>query len=179
MEVNIDKKIEALLFFKGEPISIKKLSSILDIKKDEVKEGIAILRDRMKGGVVLLEKDDEIMLATAPEYSSLIEGIMKDELQKDLGKAGLETLSIVLYLGPITRSRIDYIRGVNSNFILRNLMVRDLVEKIPNSQDQRSFLYKPAFSLLSYLGINKIEDMENYEQTRKSIEEFENKTDED
>lgn len=179
METSIDKKIEAVLFFKGEPISIKKLSEFLDIPKDEIKENIVVLKNRLNGGVVLLEKDDKIMLGTAPEYSSLIEGIMKDELQKDIGKAGMETLSIVLYLGPITRSRIDYIRGVNSNFILRNLMIRDLVEKIANPKDQRSFLYKPTFSLFSYLGINKIEDMENYEQTRKSIEEFENKNNED
>jgi len=171
--MDIDKKIEAVLFFKGEPISIKKLSGILNVSKDEIESGVKILKERLSGGIVLLEKDDEIMLGTAPDFGALVEGIIKEELQKDLGRAGLETLSIVLYLGPITRSRIDYIRGVNSNFILRNLMIRGLVEKTPNPEDQRSFLYKPTFTLLSYLGINNIENMPNYAKVRSDIEIFE------
>jgi len=178
METNIDKKIEALLFFKGEPISIKKLAGMLDVSKEEIESGLEILRERLNGGIVLLQKEDEVMLGTAPDFGELIEGIIKEDLQKDLGKAGLETLSIVLYLGPITRSRIDYIRGVNSNFILRNLMIRDLVEKVSNPQDQRSFLYKPTFSLLSHLGINNIEDMPDYAQVRASIEGFESSKEE-
>ena len=81
---------------------------------------------------------------------------------KDLGKAGLETLSIILYRGPATRRDIDYIRGVNSQFILRNLLIRGLVEKIQNPDDQRTFFYKPTFQLLSYLGIGKLEDLPEY-----------------
>jgi segregation and condensation protein B len=75
---------------------------------------------------------------------------------KDLGKAGLETLSIILYQGPISRAEIDYIRGVNSNFILRNLLIRGLIERVENPHDQRSFLYKPTLELISYLGLSKI-----------------------
>ena len=61
------------------------------------------------------------MLGTSAEASTLIEKLTKEELNRDLGKASLETLSIIMYQGPIKRSQIDYIRGVNSTFILQKL----------------------------------------------------------
>lgn len=171
--MTIDAKIESILFFKAEPISVKKLAQILKVDEAAVKEALQVLKNNLSGrGVTLLEKDDEVMLGTSPEASGLIEELTKEELTKDLGRAGLETLSIVLYRGPITRSGIDHIRGVNSTFILRNLMVRGLVEKVPNPEDQRSFLYRPTFELLSYLGISRVEELPEYGTTNISIEEF-------
>jgi segregation and condensation protein B len=75
---------------------------------------------------------------------------------KDLGKAGLETLSIVLYKGPISRADIDYVRGVNSAFILRNLSVRGLITKEDNK-------YKPTLDLISHLGIKHIDELPDKE----------------
>jgi len=178
--MNLEQKIESILFFKGEPVEIKKLAGILDISESETKEAILRLSQVLEGrGVRLLQKEDEVMLGSSPEAGEIIEGLIKEELNKDLGKAGLETLATVLYLGPITRSRIDYIRGVNSNFILRNLMIRGLVEKISNPEDQRSFLYKPTFELLSHMGITHIEEMPEYNQVRQQILNFEENKEED
>jgi chromosome segregation and condensation protein ScpB len=67
---------------------------------------------------------------------------------------------------------VDYIRGVQSTFIIRNLMIRGLIEKVVNPSDQRSFLYKPSFELLSYMGISKIEDMPEFIEAKKAIEDF-------
>ncbi len=174
MSLSLDSKIEAILFFKAEPISVKKLSQILEVKEEEIQEGIAILEEKLSDrGVGLLHKDGDVMLSTAVEASTMIEGLIKEELSKDLGKAGLETLSIILYRGPVTRSKIDYIRGVSSTFILRNLLVRGLVERMANPDDQRSFLYRPTFELLSYLGVSKIEDLPEYKETRENLEVFE------
>jgi chromosome segregation and condensation protein ScpB len=78
-------------------------------------------------------------LGTVPEASELIEKIIKDELTRELGKSSLETLTIILYKSPIAKPEIDYIRGVNSNYILRNLLVRGLVEKISNPKDQNEW----------------------------------------
>ena len=89
-----------------------------------------------------------------------------------MGRAGLETLSIILYKGPINRREIDYIRGVNSNFILRNLLIRGLVERVQNTDDARSFLYKPTFEVLSFMGISKIEDLPEYVEVRREVEEI-------
>lgn len=180
MSLSLDSKIEAVLFFKAEPISVKKLSQILEVKEEEIQEGIAILEEKLSNrGVALLHKDGDVMLSTTMEASIIIEGLIKEDLSKDLGKAGLETLSIILYRGPVTRSKIDYIRGVSSTFILRNLLVRGLVERVANPDDQRSFLYRPTFELLSYLGVLKIEDLPEYKETRENLEVFEARKEEE
>ncbi|MDE2188364.1 MAG: SMC-Scp complex subunit ScpB, partial [Patescibacteria group bacterium] len=64
------------------------------------------------------------------------------------------------------------IRGVNSQFILRNLLIRGLIERVENPADARSFLYKTTLDLLAHLGISKIDDLPEYEQVRKDIEIF-------
>lgn len=163
--MSLEAQIEAVLFWRSEPMSLKKLATTLGKSEGEINEALKRLEAQLAGrGIVLLKKDDDVMLGTAPEASSLIEQLTKEELSKDLGKAGLETLSIVLYKGPISRSDIDYIRGVNSSFILRNLQIRDLVERIVNPADARSFLYRPTFELLQHLGVSKVEELPEYGQ---------------
>ena len=133
----------------------------------------ASLADR---GITLLEKDGAYMLGTHPDASSLIEKLLTEELNRDLGRAGLETLTTILYRCPLTRTEIDYIRGVNSAFIVRNLLVRGLVERVPNPNRERSFLYRPTFDLLSFLGVSRIEDLPDYITIRAHIEQFEHET---
>lgn len=167
------QKLEAILFWKAEPISFKKLATLLSVDVATVQAGLVELENTLKGrGLTLVRTDEEVMLGTAKELSPLIEQLTKDELTRDLGKAGLETLSIILYQGPISRADIDYIRGVNSQFIVRNLLIRGLVERIDNPKDARSFLYKTTLQLLSHLGVSKIEDLPEYTQVRTDIEGF-------
>ena len=162
--------IEALLFFRGEPTSIKRLADITEETEESVLEAIENLSLSLsERGIVLLKKDREVMLGTNPKLGPIIERLVKEDLHKDLGKAGLETLSIILYLSPVPRSRIDYIRGVSSTFIIRNLLVRGLVERVENPLDRRGFLYRPTFELLSYLGIEKIEDLPEYQTAREEL----------
>ncbi|MBU6426863.1 SMC-Scp complex subunit ScpB [Patescibacteria group bacterium] len=167
------QKIEAVLFWKAEPVAVKKLAQLLGVNVEAAKNGLAELKSQLKGrGLSLVETDDEVVLGTSKELSSLIEQLAKDELSRDLGKAGLETLSIILYQGPISRVEIDYIRGVNSQFILRALLIRGLAERVENPEDQRSFLYKPTLELLAYLGVSKIDELPEFEQVKKDINGF-------
>ncbi len=171
--MNITRKLEAILFFKGESITVKKLSTLLDVPEADVTVGIEALKAELSGrSLTIMTKDDEVLLTTAPEVSGLIEQLVKAELSRDLGKAGLETLSIILYKGPIARRDIDYIRGVNSQFIIRNLLVRGLIEKTSSETDQRSFLYKPSFELLAHLGITAISELPEYEAVHHELENF-------
>lgn len=173
MSLLLSSQIEAVLFYKAEPLSIKRLAEIFKKDEKEIKNAVNELREELKGrGLTLVEWEDEITLGTSREVSSLIETLTKEELIKDLGKAGLETLSIILYQGPLSRAEIDYIRGVNSNFILRNLLIRGLIERVDNPKDQRSFHYKPTLELISHLGLSKITDLPDYEAVRVDIESF-------
>jgi segregation and condensation protein B len=175
--MNLEQKIEAILFFKGEPVSRKKLSEILSaqaglkVGQTEINESIEKLKENLQNrGIVLIEKDNEITLGTASELSSLIEDLQKEELNKDLSKASLETLSIVLYKNGATRAEIDYIRGVNSSFTLRALSVRGLVEKTTDPKDNRRYLYKPSFETLSFMGVKSIEELPEYTEVNNGIE---------
>lgn len=171
--MTLDSKIEALLFFKGEAMQIKELAKLLSVDNDTIKEALDKLKEKLSyRGISLIQKEEKVMLATSPEMSELIEQIRKDELVKDIGKAGAETLAIVLYKGPITRAEIDYIRGVNSTFILRNLLIRGLVEKVSNPKDNRSFLYKPTIELLSFLGIKNIKELPEFDIVQDELKKF-------
>ena len=171
--MELPQKIEAILFWKAEPVSVKKLASLLGADAAAVKTAIAELAQSLQGrGLALVQTDEEVMLGTAKELAPLIEQLTKEELARDLGKAGLETLSIVLYQGPISRADIDYIRGVNSQFILRALLVRGLIERVDNPGDARSFLYKATLDALAHLGVSKITDLPEYEAVRADIQAF-------
>src|SRR3989344_605844 len=168
--MTLESKIEAILFWKGEPLSRKKLAEILNVNQTEINEGLEKLKGNLENrGMVLLEKDNEITLGTNPELSKLIENLQKEELNKDLSKASLETLSIILYKDGVSRAVVDYIRGVNSSFTLRLLSVRGLVEKTPDPEDNRRYIYKPSFELLSFLGIKSREELPDYAEVSKSI----------
>jgi segregation and condensation protein B len=172
---NLEKQIEAILFWYGEPVSIKKLSQILKKNEEEISTALKNIEIKFSDrGIVLVFKEDEVTFGTSKDASEIIDELTKEELIRDLGKAGLETLSIIIFQGPLTRSEIDYIRGVQSTFIIRNLMIRGLIEKIPNPKDQRSFLYKPTFDLLSFMGITKIEEIPGYKEARDEIENYKN-----
>ncbi len=175
MNTNLSQKIEAILFWKAEPVSIEKLAKFLECDSESIKKGLDELQNNLNNrGLTLVQTDSDVMLGTAKELSPLIEKLTKEELIRDLGKAGLETLSIILYQGPISRADIDYIRGVNSQFIIRNLSIRGLIERVDNPKDMRSFLYKPTLQLLAHLGVNNISDIPEFEKVRQEIDSFKN-----
>lgn len=166
----LEAQIEAVLFWRAEPIALAKLAQILNKKEAEILASLETLEKNLENrGVSLIKKDDEVTLGTNPEVSSLIEKLAKEELSRDLGRASLETLTTILYKQPVSRAEIDYIRGVNSSFILRHLMVRGLIERIANPQDARSFLYRPTFDLLQHLGLTKLEDLPDHDALAKQL----------
>ncbi len=162
--------LESLLFTLGEPVKIKKLAKILKADLKKVEQAVEELADDLKNnqrGLRILKKEDQIQMVTAPEANDWVEKIFKSELQEDLSRASLETLAIIAYRGPITRAQIDFIRGVNSSFIVRNLLIRGLVERITNPQDARSYVYKISFDFLKKMGLEKVEDLPEYEKFSK------------
>lgn len=169
--MQLEQKIEAILFWKGEAVSRKKLAEIFKVSQSDIDESVEKLKINLQNrGVALIEKDDELVLGTAPELAQLFEDLQKEELNKDLSKAALETLSIVLYKNGASRSEIDYIRGVNSSFTLRALSVRGLVDKVPNPKDSRSYVYKPSFELLAYMGVKSVEELPDFKEVHHDTE---------
>lgn len=172
MELNA--RIEAILFYKTEPVSIKALADFLSVTSEEITSALTTLGSILATrGIRILTTDTTVQLITAPEVSELIEQLRKDELSTDIGKAGAETLAIVLYRGPLSRVEIDRIRGVNSAFILRNLLIRGLVERRAHPTDSRSFTYAVTPSLLQHLGITAREELQDFAEVMNAIDTFE------
>ncbi len=165
--------LEAVLFWRGEPTSHKALAELILVSEEEIKDATEKLRERLtQRGVRLLEVHDTLALVTAPEMAELITRITKEELSHDIGKAGLETLSVILYRGPLGKPEIDYIRGVNSQYILRSLLIRGLIERLPNPKDSRTFIYRATPELLAELGVTDMEALPEWGRITHELNAF-------
>jgi len=168
--MDLSRKIEGLLFYKGEPATYTSLSKTLGADRGEIINACTNLQEELKErGIVLVVSEDEVALQTHPDLQKTIETIAKEEFEGPLTKNALETLSIILYHGPLSKPQIDYIRGVNSNFILRNLSVRGLVDKKKDPNDSRTHRYSASLDMLSHLGMKRVEDLPEYVQYREKI----------
>jgi len=169
--MELSQNIEGLLFYKASPMKKASLCKLFEVDEAALEAALLVLKNRLQNGAIrLTETDTEVQLVTASELDELIESVRKDEMKRDIGKAGAETLAIVLYKGPISRAEIDRIRGVNSSFILRNLLVRGLVER---ELEKNSSLFRITPALLSHLGITHKTELPNYAQVLDQLEKFE------
>ena len=108
--MDLAAKIEAILFWKSEPVSLKKLAFWLTVTKNEVEEALGVLEEKLaERGVALLRKDDEVALGTAPALSELMATLAREELAGELSKASLETLTIILYYSNMRSFYIRYV----------------------------------------------------------------------
>lgn len=167
----LDVLVETVLFYKASPQKVSTLKKLFEVTDEEWNKGISKLQERLKNGALrVVETSEEIQLVTAPELSDFVEAMRKDELSGDIGKAGAETLAIILYRGPVSRTEIDSIRGVNSSFILRNLLTRGLVRR---SAVKNSYEFSISAELLKQLGIEKKQSLPQYKEFMDALDAFE------
>lgn len=172
--MTLDAKIEAILYWSGEPVSLERLARLAESDVSSVRNALQDLRGKLTGrGTTLVEANGEVSIRTSADAVPLIEKLSREELSRDLGRAGSEVLAIVLYRGPISRRGIDYIRGVNSTFTLRSLLMRGLIERVSDPGDERVFLYRGTTDLLGHLGVERVENLPKYREAREKIETFE------
>ncbi len=165
------QKLESLLFASGDPLSHNTIMDLLDINPTTLKKSIDELESMLQGhGLVLVSDNNTLSLATAQTSSEVVEKMRKSELEKPLGKAGLETLATVLYRGPVTKADIDYIRGVDSGSIVRNLMMRGLIER-KEKEGMRGYIYIHTIDALRFLGFSHVKDLPGYGEINTQIDE--------
>ncbi len=178
--MNTQNNLEAFLFIKGESQLKKDIESVLNISGTELSELIQKLKEKYTGsGLTVIETETECALVTSEDVSSFIEEIEKGERGGELSKASLETLAIILYKNGATRSEIDYIRGVNSSFILRNLYLRGLITKSDGEKKSRGARYVPTAELVRFLGITDLTELPGYQDIVSSINQAVDETEND
>ena len=170
--MSVKSEIESLLFVSSRPLSAKRLAEASGHSKKEVEEALeALAADydaREASGVMLLRNGDEVQLATAPDNAEMVKTFLKDESFGELTRPALETLTIVGYRGPLTKAELEQIRGVNCSLILRNLMIRGLVETEGGKADDPTApaTYRVTFDFLRYLGIRQMSELPDFENLR-------------
>lgn len=162
--------LQAVLFAAGEPLSKKRLATLLDLSPEALRDAAMGLQSHlMNSGLALIESGEELELRTAPEAAGAVQKLRESELSRDLGKAGLEALAIILYKNGATRSEVDWVRGVNSTAALRSLMLRGLITRTEDNTDRRRARYTPTIEALAHLGVSHISELPNYEELAKEL----------
>lgn len=167
---NLKSKIESLLFVASRPLGLKKICEISGGEKEEVKNCLQELIgdcEENKRGVQIMEIDGEYQMSTCGDSSKMVKDFLKDEMTGELTRPALETLTIVAYRGPIAKSDLEQIRGVNCSLILRNLMIKGLVES-KSSDKGGEPLYNITFDFMRYLGITKQSELPDFDKLSKS-----------
>src|SRR3990167_7881149 len=158
----LDKTIEALLFVYGEALSASRIAKITGAKKQDVTLAVGILKERLvKGsGLRIIEKDGMIQLVAGREQSENIEKLFRSKKKEELSRASLEVLACIAYSGPISREEVEEIRGVNSAYIVRTLLMRGLIEE--TGAQNGAPLYNLSFEALRRLGLSAKEDLPDW-----------------
>lgn len=172
MNNDLALKMEALLYALGKPLTRTELADMLGCSSEEIDAAAKDLR-REDRGIVCVDDGKTLELRISSKAASMVEDLRKEELNRDIGRAGLEALAAVLYRGPLTRAEIDFIRGVNSSQTLRTLLMRGLVRKVQNPKDERSFLYEPTTELLAQLGVQHRDELPEFASVRSKLDELE------
>lgn len=174
--------LHALLFATGEPTEKKRLAKLLELSECEFAVVLKSLSESLHGsGVMVVEAGDMLELRTAPEASAIVKKLRENELSRDLGKGSLETLAVIAYRkGGVTRSDIDWVRGVNSSASVRTLLMRGLIEGKEDPEDKRRIRYEITTEALSHLGVARIEDLPRADElspeTETALEEKDQQT---
>lgn len=170
----LTKKVEALLFVAGEGLMLHTLARQLKKTDQEITESLAELKKHLEEqhALALLEHDGHASLVTSPAVSMVVEEFAKEEFSGELTRAALETLAVLAYKGPVRRSDIDYVRGVNSSFMLRNLLMRGLIERTRDPKDSRAYAYRISLDFLKFLGLTSQSDLPNFASFQEKLEIF-------
>src|SRR5437899_446282 len=123
--------IESILFVAEAPVEVTMLVRALHRPRAEVDAALDVIEARLTGGGVFMQrKEGEVQLATIPEAGPYIERFLGAESKQRLSNAALESLGIIAYRQPTTRSSVEAIRGVNSDGAINSLINRGLVEEV-------------------------------------------------
>ncbi|OGY49088.1 MAG: SMC-Scp complex subunit ScpB [Candidatus Buchananbacteria bacterium RIFCSPHIGHO2_02_FULL_45_11b] len=162
----LKSQIESLLFITNQPFKIKKLADLTKADKKDVEAAVAELiaeYNQAGRGVQIQKIGEEVQMATASDNAKLVKDYIKEETTGELSRAALETLTVVAYRGPVSRAEIEQIRGVNCAVILRNLLMRGLIESREDKKKMQ-MIYNITFDFLKFLGISGQKELPDYEK---------------
>lgn len=164
--------LEAALFLSAKPLSWRQISRICSCSADEAKALAARLAERRNvdgQGIHAVIGEDGVQLATNPALAEVLAALGDEDAEPELTRPSLETLTIIAYRGPITKPEIEAIRGVNCTLILRNLLMRGLIEEKDDAIKMQS-VYSLSLDALRYLGLHSAKELPDYDELHGNVE---------
>jgi segregation and condensation protein B len=164
--MKLESILESLLFISNQPLALKDLAKAVDASAGEVKDALAKIGSEYQEsgrGFILAQNNDKYQLTTAPENAEIVSRFLKDETSGELTPASLEALTIIAYRGPVTKAELEMIRGINCSLILRNLLIRGLIEEAEDKALGEA-VYSVSLDFLKYLGVANLNELPDYEK---------------
>lgn len=179
--MNLKAVLEGLLFVVGDDgLDLDEISRVLEISKDDVKELIKELQTDYQSndrGIRIDFLGDKLKLTTKKEHNMYYQKLLTAEDNNNLSQAALETLAIIAYNQPITRVKVDELRGISNNHIIRKLVAKGLIKESGRSNmPGRPILYETTSEFLDYFGLSSIDELPDM---RDFLEEEEKEREED
>lgn len=167
MTENLECMIEALLFGAGESVTAQEIAQALEIDTAaarQIVQRLATLYDEQKRGLKIITLGDSFQMCSREDYAQYVRKITEPKRRLGLSSSVLETLSIIAYHQPITKSRIELIRGVDSSYSVLKLSERGLIDEVGRlDAPGRPILYGTTEEFLRCFGLTSLEDLPHVE----------------
>ena len=167
--MSLKSQLESLLFVSLKPLGAKELAAQTGAKLQAVEDSLLELSNEYRSddrGLALIKNNERYQITTAAANAELIQKFLQSEATGELSQPSLEALTIIAYRGPIAKMELDRIRGVNCSLIVRNLLLRGLIEEKLNKQKDENF-YTVTHDFIRFLGLNSLEDLPDYEKLHR------------
>jgi segregation and condensation protein B len=154
--------LEAILFVVESPVSVQSLAVAVQQTTDDVAAALDALRagyDERSAGIELRDVAGGVRIYTRPDYAEVVEQFLQDGQRSRLTQAALETLAVIAYRQPVTRSRVSAIRGVNVDGVVRTLLARGLIVEVGSDPETGGGLFRTTDLFLEKMGLQSLDQL--------------------
>ncbi|MFA6194237.1 MAG: SMC-Scp complex subunit ScpB [Patescibacteria group bacterium] len=162
--MSLKSQVESLLFVSLKPLSLKELAAAMKAPAKELGEALdELIADYAQGnrGLAIIKNNGQYQLTTAADNAALVQEFLKDETSGELSQPSLEALTIIAYRGPIAKLELERVRGVNCSLIIRNLLLRGLIEERFDKSKNENY-YTVTHDFVRFLGLGSIDELPDY-----------------
>jgi segregation and condensation protein B len=154
--------IEAILFVVEAPVTVAALAVTVQQPTDAVQQALDSLRtgyDERGAGIELREIAGGVRIYTRPDHADTVEQFLQEGQRSRLTQAALETLAVIAYRQPVTRSRVSAIRGVNVDGVVRTLLARGLIVEVGTDPETGGGLFRTTELFLEKMGLQSLDEL--------------------
>lgn len=162
--MSLKSNVEALLFVAGRPLTAKKMSEFIGEKEGTVESVLQELQAEYKGrvsGLQIFSTGRSWQMGTSGEAARVVGQFVKEEFAGELTRPQLETLTVIAYRGPVSKTELEIIRGVSCGLILRNLAIRGLIEEEYDAVRKEERI-RVSMDFLRHLGVRSVAELPDY-----------------